>query len=241
MTTLDITTTVRDVVAGDFRAAAVFERHGIDYCCGGGRTIAEASAEADVPAERVLSELGNLSGAAAGLPPRFASWNPAFLVDYILANHHAYVRAALPAIMAHAQKVADKHGARHPEMVEVARTFERVVAEMTQHMMKEEHILFPYVKALVAQAEADRPAAPSPFGTVANPIRMMETEHESAGGAMRRIRELTADYAPPDDACTTYRVTLAELDEFERDLHQHVHLENNILFPRALEMEGADA
>ena len=235
--TLDATTTVRDIVAGDYRAAAVFERHGIDYCCGGGRTIAEASAVADVPAERVLSDLGNLNGAAAGLPPRFASWSQAFLVDYILANHHAYVRAALPAILAHAQKVADKHGARHPEMIDVARTFADVAAEMTHHMMKEEQILFPYVKSLAAQVASGCPVGPSPFGTVANPIRMMEAEHESAGGAMRRIRELTGGYAPPDDACTTYRVTLAELEEFERDLHQHVHLENNILFPRALEME----
>lgn len=189
---------------------------------------------------RALSDTRHPGDRAGGLPPRFASWSPAFLVDYILANHHAYVRAALPAILAHARKVADTHGERHPEMVEVARTFERVVAEMTQHMMKEEQILFPYVKSLAAQAEADCPASPSPFGTVANPIRMMEAEHESAGGAMRRIRELTGGYAPPDDACTTYRATLAELEEFERDLHQHVHLENDILFPRALEMEGVD-
>lgn len=238
MATLDPTTSVRDIVAVDFRAAAVFERHGIDYCCGGGRTIAEASAAAAVPAERLLSELGNLAGASAGLPPRFAAWNPAFLVDYIIANHHAYVRAALPAILAHAEKVADKHGARHPEMIDVARTFADVAAEMAQHMMKEEQILFPYVQALAAQAASGCPVGPSPFGSIANPIRMMETEHESAGNAMRRIRDLTGNYAPPDDACTTYRVTLAELEAFERDLHQHVHLENNILFPRALEMEG---
>ena len=240
MTILDATTTVRDTVAGDYRAAAVFERHGIDYCCGGNRTIGQAAAEAGVPADRVLTALADLGDADASLPPRYASWDQAFLVGYILANHHAYVRAALPAILAHAQKVAGTHGERHPEMIDVARTFEGVVAEMTQHMMKEEHILFPYVTSLAAQAASGCPAGPSPFGTVANPIRMMEAEHESAGAAMRRIRELTGGYRPPEDACTTYRVTLAELDEFERDLHQHVHLENNILFPRALEMEGAN-
>jgi len=181
---------------------------------------------------------GNLDGAAAGPPPRFALWSPAFLVDYIVANHHAYVRAALPAILAHAEKVAATHGERHPETIDVARTFADVAVEMTQHMMKEEEILFPYVQSLAAQAGSGCPVGPSPFGTVANPIRMMEAEHESALGAMRRIRELTAGYAPPADACATYRETMAELETFERDLRQHVHLENDILFPKALEMEG---
>ena len=238
MTAFSAEMTVRSVVAGDSRTAAVFERHGIDYCCGGDRTIDEACREAGVSVEVVLADLAALPDTDAAPPPRFAAWDPGFLVDYIVANHHAYVRGALPTILAHTRKIAEKHGARHPELAEIARTFEDVAGELTQHMMKEEHILFPYVKTLAAQAAAGCPPSPSPFGTVANPIHMMEREHESAGGAMRRIRELSHGYRLPDDACETYQITFAELQEFERDLHQHVHLENNLLFPKAIELEG---
>ena len=236
MHTLTTETTVRDVVAGDHRAATVFEKHGIDYCCGGARPIGAACREAGVAAETVLAELAGLAAAGAA-DQDYASWDPAALVDHIVSTHHAYVRNAIPTILAHTAKVAGKHGERHAELGEVARLFEGVAEEMTQHMMKEEHILFPYIKVLARQDASGCPAAPSPFGTVKNPIRMMEIEHENAGHAMRKIRELTGGFAPPADACVTYTATLAELDEFERDLHQHVHLENNILFPRAVEME----
>ncbi len=229
--------TVRDVVAGDYRAATVFEKHGIDYCCGGARPLGAACREAGVPAEALLAELAGLGAAPREDGRDYAAMDPAALVDHIIATHHAYVRGAIPTLLAHTAKVAEKHGERHPEMVEVARVFEGVAQEMTQHMMKEEQILFPYIKALAQQAASGCPAAPSPFGSVQNPIRMMEMEHESAGNAMARIHELTRGFTPPDDACTTYQATLGELDEFERDLHQHVHLENNILFPRAVEME----
>ncbi len=238
MQTLTRETTVRDIVAGDHRAAAVFEKHQIDYCCGGQRSIDDACKAAGVPADAVLAELAGLGAASRAADEDYAAWGPAALVDHIIATHHAYVRNALPTILAHTEKIAGKHGERHPELVEVARVFEGVAEEMTQHMMKEEHILFPYIKVLARQETSGCPAAPSPFGTVKNPIRMMEMEHESAGNALRRIHELTGGYAPPADACATYTATLAELDEFERDLHQHVHLENNILFPRALRMEG---
>ena len=151
------------------------------------------------------------------------------------------MRSAIDTILPHARKVAEKHGATHPEVVEIARIFEAVAQELAHHMMKEEHILFPYIRDLAAQSRAGRPVPPSPFGTVRNPIRMMEMEHESAGSAMRRIRELSAQFAPPADACATYRVTYQELQEFERDLHQHIHLENNILHPRAIALEGGAA
>jgi len=229
--------TLRDVVAGDYRAATVFEKHGIDYCCGGARPLGAACRDAGVPAETLLAELAGLDAVPREDGRDYASMDPAALVDHIVATHHAYVRGAIPTILGHTAKVAEKHGERHPEMVEVARLFEGVAQEMTQHMMKEEQILFPYIKVLARQAASGCPAAPSPFGSVQNPIRMMEMEHESAGNAMARIRELTGGFTPPDDACTTYQATLGELDEFERDLHRHVHLENNILFPRAVEME----
>jgi regulator of cell morphogenesis and NO signaling len=232
--------TVRDIVNQDFRAAALFESRGIDFCCGGGKTLAEACAAAGADSATVLRELATLGEAEPAAAPRFTSWDLDFLTDYIESNHHAYVRGAIETILAHTRKVAEKHGPNHPEVVEIARLFEGVAQELTHHMMKEEHILFPFIRDLAAQARAGRPAPPSPFGTVRNPIHMMEMEHESAGTAMRRIRELSGQFMPPSDACATFQVTYRELQEFERDLHQHIHLENNILHPRAVALESGE-
>jgi regulator of cell morphogenesis and NO signaling len=234
--TLDMT--IRDIVAGDFRAAAVFQRHGIDFCCRGDRSVEDACRKGGTSAEEVLRELNEVTASARAGGPRFNSWDLRMLVSYIVSNHHAFVRQAMPALLAHTAKVAAVHGDQHPELREVAGLFERVADEMTSHMGKEEQILFPYIVAL-ADAAADAAIAPSaPFGTVRNPIRMMEAEHESAGDAMARIRELTSGYVVPLDACATYRVCFQELEDFERDLHEHVHLENNILFPKAARIEA---
>ena len=241
MPTFSADTPVRDIVNQDFRTAAVFEKHGIDFCCGGGKALASACAVAGADSAAVLNELATLGESAPDPAPRFTSWEPDFLINYIEANHHTYVRSAIDTILPHTRKVAEKHGATHPEVVEIARIFEAVAQELAHHMMKEEHILFPYIRDLAAQSRAGRPVPPSPFGTVRNPIRMMEMEHESAGSAMRRIRKLSAQFAPPADACATYRVTYQELQEFERDLHQHIHLENNILHPRAIALESGAA
>ena len=233
-------TTIREIVADDFRAASVFHRHGIDFCCKGGRSIEDACRDQGVDPHVVMDELA--VACAPGQPgvPRFASWDTSTLVAYIVDNHHAYVRQAIPTLLAHTEKVAKVHGEGHPEMKEIARLFEGVAEEMTMHMFKEERILFPFIVAL-AEARRTGTAPPSaPFGTVGNPIHMMEQEHESAGDAMARIRELSRGYEPPEDACATYRVCLQELQAFETDLHGHVHLENNILFPRAMQLEGGD-
>jgi regulator of cell morphogenesis and NO signaling len=171
--------------------------------------------------------------------PNFAVWTPNELIDYIVTKHHAYVREALPTITAHTEKIARVHGARHPELAEVARLAAAVAEDMTSHMWKEEQILFPFIAALATAAEQKRPAPAAPFGSVGNPIHMMEMEHETAGGAVARIRELTHDYQEPVDGCTTYSITLKELEAFERDLHAHVHLENNVLFPRAVALEAS--
>jgi len=234
--TLDMT--IRDIVAGDFRAAAVFQRRGIDFCCRGDRSIEDACRKSGTSAEEVLRDLNEVTASARDGGPRFNSWDLGMLVSYIVSNHHAFVRQAMPALLAHTAKVAAVHGDQHPELREVAGLFERVADEMTSHMGKEEQILFPYIVALAHAAGDAAPAPSAPFATVRNPIRMMEAEHESAGNAMARIRELTSGYAIPPDACTTYRVCLQELEEFERDLHEHVHLENNILFPKAARIEA---
>jgi len=231
--------TIRDIVANDFRTAAVFQRHGIDFCCKGDRSIQDACRNGRVTAEQVLKDIAEATATPPTGGARFNSWDLSTLTSYIVGNHHSFVRQAMPVLLTHTKKVAAVHGDRHPELPEVARLFNEVAVEMTSHMAKEEQILFPYIVGLeeASRGMGGRPSAP--FGTVRNPIRMMEMEHESAGDAMARIRSLTAGYAIPDGACTTYPVCLQELEAFERDLHEHVHLENNILFPKAARLEAA--
>lgn len=231
-------TTIGEIVSGDYRAAAVFQKYGIDFCCGGQRTVEDACRAKQIDATEVLGDVARECAATDADAPQYATWEPSALVAYIISKHHAYVRKALPAIAAHTQKLASVHGPNHPELLQVDRLFAGVATEMTSHMMKEERILFPFIVELQEATERGGPAPFIPFGTVANPIHMMEEEHESAGGTMARIRELTSNYTVPADGCTTYRVGLQELEAFEQDLHAHVHLENNILFPKALKLEA---
>ena len=227
--------TVGEVVAADFRAAAVFEQFGIDFCCAGRRTLNDACRAAAADPDLVLHAL-------EALPPTIeadddaARWPIPRLIDFIVSTHHAYVRSALPTIARHLAKLVEVHGSRHPELSRVAAYFDQVVADLGQHMLKEEQILFPYVRDLAESGDGCG-RTQSPFGTVANPIQMMEREHQEVGDALRIIRELTRGYAAPDDGCTTYAITMAELLQFERDLHRHVHLENNVLFPTAVRIE----
>ena len=224
--------TVRDFVNRDFRAAAVFHRYGIDFCCGGGRSLADVCRAKRLEESAVLREISRAC-AQGGTPPRFTDWPADDLARYIVDRHHAYCREALPVIEAHARKLASVHGPAHPELVEIAEIFSRVCEEMDAHMLKEEQVLFPHITRLAQASRTGAPAPRAPFGSVDNPIRMMEDDHASAGEAMARIRELARDYAAPEHGCTTWRVTLQELEAFEQDLHTHVHLENNVLFPMA--------
>jgi regulator of cell morphogenesis and NO signaling len=233
---LDSTTTIRSIVADDFRAAAVFERHGVDFCCGGHRPVAEACSELGVDPAALARDLETALAQASPDVPRFNIWDLDQLTGYIVANHHVYVRQAVDTLLAHTRKVADVHGENHPEVRAIADRFEALAAELASHMAREEQVLFPYINGL-AQAQRGGPVPAAPFGSVDRPIRMMETEHESAGDAVASIRKLSGGYARPADACTTFRVTYQELHAFEADLHRHVHLENNILFPKALALE----
>ena len=225
--------TVGELVAADFRAAAVLSRFGIDFCCGGKRTLADACDARRVDPAQVLREVSAVCQTTAQNAPRFNEWEPQTLIAYIVGNHHGYVRRALPAIGAYTRKLAATHGAAHPELLEIEQLFDQVSDEMTSHMAKEEQILFPYIAQLADAAPRREAIPPAPFGSIDNPIRMMEEEHESAGAVMARIRELSANYTAPPDGCTTYRVCFQELQAFEEDLHAHVHLENNVLFPKA--------
>jgi regulator of cell morphogenesis and NO signaling len=226
-------TTVGEIVATDFRTASVFEQFGIDFCCGGRRSLADACRTAAADPDAVRRALDALPPEGGEADER--RWSVDHLIDHIVSTHHAYVRAAMPTTAQHLAKLISVHGERHPELARIADTFDNVRQELQQHLMKEEHVLFPYIRELATTTDG-RPH-PSPFGTVKNPIRMMEREHRAAGDQMHLIRELTNGYAPPADGCATYRVTFAELAEFERDLHRHVHLENNLLFPKAVALE----
>jgi regulator of cell morphogenesis and NO signaling len=230
------TATVGAIVANDFRTAAIFERFGIDFCCGGRVPLADACRAAAVEARTVIEALETLP------PPTVNddvnAWPVDRLIDHIVSMHHAYVRLALPRIDQHLAAIEAAHLSRHPELAYVRARFGELAQDLTQHMLKEEHVLFPYVRELAVRARAGA-WAPSPFGSVANPIRMMEREHDDAAAHLRTIRELTADFSAPADGCTTFGVCMAELAEFERDLHRHVHLENNVLFPAAIRLESA--
>jgi regulator of cell morphogenesis and NO signaling len=231
--------TIGEIVAADYRTAAVFRRHGIDFCCNGRRTLERGCRDAGIDTAEILRELEKVASAPGPRVPRFNSWDLPTLVAYIVSKHHAYVREMLPLLLDHSRKIADVHRHHHPELPRVAQLVQEIADEMASHMMKEEQVLFPYIVRLASAAAERRPAPAAPFGSVDNPIHMMEAEHESAGHAMLEIRELTDGFAVPDDGCSTYAVCLKELAAFERDLHAHVHLENNILFPKASALEAA--
>jgi regulator of cell morphogenesis and NO signaling len=231
------TATLKEIVTDDFRAAAIFEKYSLDFCCRGGKTIEEACIDKSVSKEGVFTEVSGLLEHAAESGDSFGNLPTAELILHIITTHHAYVRRMVPVLFAHTQKVATVHGANHPEVVEIARRFALVGADLQSHMSKEEQVLFPYIGTLAEASHGTGPFPRPSFGTAQNPIRMMEAEHQAAGDELYEIRRLSKTYAPPADACTTFKVTYQELQEFERDLHEHVHLENNILFPRAIALE----
>lgn len=230
-------TTLGEIVKQNFRTAEVLESYELDFCCGGKKSLQAACAERNLNAEKVLDELYKATESPAEEANHADRWELDFLIDYILNNHHAYLRHALPTIYARAQKVSIKHGENHPETKKIFAVFSNMKLELEQHMMKEEHILFPYIRTLVNAKRENRKIFPPPFGSVQNPVQMMEHEHESAGNAVSEIHALTSSHCPPEDACTTFQLLYSELRRFEHDLHKHIHLENNILFPQAVAME----
>jgi len=224
--------TVRELAVELPHATRVFEKLGIDYCCGGEKSLEEACTSAKVSIDDVVRELEKC---AAATSPTDRDWNAAplaELVDHIVGTHHTYVKREVPRIEALISKVAGVHGENHPEMEQVRDAFRELANELGAHLMKEEQILFPYLKQM-----SGGKCGPSCFGTVQNPIRVMMMEHDGAGQTLRDLRRLTNDYALPTDACASYASLFQALVEFEQDLHQHIHLENNILFPRAVAME----
>jgi len=232
MTTATAETHVADLVLEEPGRARVFERFGIDYCCGGKTPLSTACAERDLDLDAVLAALDE---AAAGDPGE-ADWTAASLAelcDHIVGQHHAYLSEELPRLRELAVKVARAHGDRHPELAEVEATFTAVADELEQHMAKEELVLFPACVALERGSGGG-----FAFGSVANPIAAMVHEHDEVGAGLARLRSLTRGYEPPADACNSYRSLLDRLETLELDTHRHVHEENNVLFPRALALEA---
>jgi len=233
--TIAPTKTVRELVVEVPNATRVFEKLGIDYCCGGHRPLEQACASANVAVDDVLRALEQNTDASTGTAAR--DWNAAplgDLVDHIVNKHHAYVKAEVPRLKALIAMVVGVHGKNHPELEQVQIAFSELANELTSHLMKEEQILFPYVKQMAGVARC----GPSCFGTVQNPIQVMMMEHDNAGEKLREMRQATSNYTLPPDACSSYGALFVALIELEQDLHEHIHLENNILFPRAVQMES---
>lgn len=218
------------IVTEQYYAARVFEKYGLDFCCKGKRSLSSACAEQGLDVDSILNEL-EIDVAGTNPQTIFSVMSCQQLINHIIANHHTYVRECSPTIKEHVDRVAFKHGDRFPWMKEVAEDFTLVYTDLLTHMQKEELILFPRIAHLELQGSTQVPAT-----YLSAPINAMEAEHEEAGQYMQRIKELTNNFTPPENACTTHRVSLLELKAFEENLHQHVHLENNILFPGALKL-----
>lgn len=222
--------TLASIVSSNHQTVPVLEKYNLDFCCKGKRTLAEACSEKGLAVDNIAGELEIQINSVRDNKLPFASMTAEQLISYILIQHHFYVKQSMPAILSHLEKVAMKHGDRFPYMVEVLYLFKEISEEMTMHMHKEESILFPRIKEVEALSAIHQKRIFTD-GYIAGPIHVMEMEHDHAGTLLYRIRELTNDYTAPEDACTTFKVSLAELKEFEEDLHKHVHLENNLLFP----------
>ena len=232
--------TVGEIAAENPSSVRVFERYGIDYCCGGKVSLAEACRSRGIEPVAVQVELEQ---AAAANPADQRDWKAAplaALIDHIVSTHHAYLKSELPRLQFLLDKVQAAHGARHGDsLAPLGGAFEGLRAELEAHLGKEEMVLFPMIKAMQAAQQAGRPAPAAHCGSVNNPIRVMVHEHDNAGHALESMRASTGNYTLPADACNTYRALFTGLQEMEADLHRHIHLENNILFPRAAELESS--
>ncbi|MFU8860450.1 MAG: iron-sulfur cluster repair di-iron protein [Cyclonatronaceae bacterium] len=220
--------TIAELVTADYRTAGVFRKFGLDFCCGGKKSVAEACEQKQLNTGEVLGEIEQVLSVPDGITPRFNAWSPELLIRYIIDNHHSYVREAIERIPYFINKVAARHGENHPWNIEIATHFAELCGEMTEHMASEENEVFPLIETYL------RTKDPESRVRLEKLVDDMESEHSGAGALMARIRELSRQFTPPAGACNTYQVAYAELEAFERDLHQHVHLENNILFPKAL-------
>ena len=231
-------THIRDIVVEDYRTAAVFQKYGLDFCCGGAVPVEQACREKNIDTDGVVDEVEAVLTAGPSAEPNANEWELDFLAEYIVQNHHRFVTRQTPVLRQHAEKVASVHGERRPELVEVAGLVDAMLDDMASHMLREEQVLFPLIKALARAQKSGESIEDIPMQTVRGAIQVMEAEHSESGNILERLRELTDDYNPPSSACMTYRVLFKELEEFDLDMRRHIHLENNILFPKSIRLES---
>lgn len=229
--------TVAEIVAKNIKTADVFKKNGIDFCCGGNILLPEVCKKNGLDLESLKSDILSLE-ADQSLFHDYDSWDLDFLSDFIINTHHKYVLEANDLIIQYSDKVAKVHGHHYTEVIEINSLFHELVIELKMHMHKEEMVLFPYIKQLSAAKKGGLDIALPPFGTIKNPINMMEAEHDGAGDIIKRIKVLSNDFTPPESACNTFKALYAKLEEYQNDLFQHIHLENNILFPKAITLEN---
>ncbi len=229
-------TTIGDIVAADYRTAGIFEKHGIDFCCGGKIQIAEACKTAGIELVVLTEELASLQHEPVDRSQNYSSWTLSFLADYIVNTHHVYLKENDDQIVAYARKIASVHGERHPEVIRIAAIFEKIATDLVAHLKEEEEVFFPALKrAEAAKISGNQPDA-GDRETIKYSLIRLHREHEEVGDAIHEIRRLANDFRIPDDVCNTFMLTYRKLAEFEDDLHKHVHLENNILFPKAAQL-----
>lgn len=229
--------TVAEIVTENIKTADVFKKNGIDFCCGGNVSVQAICAKKGIAYAELKEEILKI-GSESKNDHAFNTWDLDFLSDYIVNTHHKYVQEANLIIAQYAEKVAKVHGHHYTEVVEINELLIDIMNELNSHMKKEEMVLFPYIKEMAAAQKKGIAISRPPFGSIQNPISMMESEHTDAGEILLRIKELSNNFTPPSGACNTFRALYAKLEEYQDDLFQHIHLENNILFPKAIELEA---
>ncbi|BBA69392.1 iron-sulfur cluster repair di-iron protein [Geobacter sulfurreducens] len=225
--------TIGDFVAEDYRSAGVFEKYGIDFCCGGNVPFSAACRQKGVDPTLILLEIEAAKTEPVARSENFAAWELPFLADYIVTVHHGYIKENIGQIVSHAHKIAEVHGPRHPELAEIAAMFDKVAADLAAHLREEEEIFFPALKRADLARKAGKKLEHQHVDAMRGRLARLRREHEEVGDMVHAIRRLAKDFAVPGDACNTYAITYKKLKEFEDDLHKHVHLENNILFLKA--------
>lgn len=228
--------TIGEYVADDYRTAAVFEKYGIDFCCGGNLPLLSVCREKHIDTEALQIEIAEAKREPLDRSRNYVAWELPFLADYVVAVHHGYIKENAGQIDSYLRKIAEVHGPHHPEVREIATIFAQMTNELTAHLREEEEVFFPAIKRADAARKAGGEPTPQDMETIKRDLVKLRNEHDEVGAAIHTIRHLAGDYAIPGDVCNTYVVTYQKLREFEDDLHKHVHLENNILFSKAAEL-----
>jgi regulator of cell morphogenesis and NO signaling len=226
--------TIGEIVAEDYRTAKVFEAYGIDFCCGGNVALPTTCREKEINLASLTQELETVKSEPVERSQNFSAWELSFLTDYIVNVHHGYLKENIDKISSYVQKIADVHGSNHPEVIEIALIFSKIVADLMPHLKDEEEAFFPALKRVDSNKKTGTTPAAKDIAIIKESLKKLTAEHEEIGDAIHKIRHLAGGYAIPNNVCNTFVVTYRKLKEFEDDLHKHVHLENNILFPKAL-------